>query len=137
MFYRKGMFAAVLTKGFDTRFLSADDRAAMTSVILDTDANARTALDIPTVYESSKDTQLLYLDQLIADFEAGIAAGHAEGWWQTYFSENILYFQPSYIRKIGRMNIKVTGTQFPDFAVVTSDGYLDILEIKRPDTHCS
>ena len=28
----------------------------------------------------------------------------------------------------------VVGTQFPDFLVVTSDGYLDILEIKEPGT---
>lgn len=32
------------------------------------------------------------------------------------------------------MNIAIGNTKFPDFALVTHDNYLDILEIKKPDT---
>ena len=32
------------------------------------------------------------------------------------------------------MNVAVGNTKFPDFALVTHDNYLDILEIKKPDT---
>ena len=32
------------------------------------------------------------------------------------------------------MNTIVGGTKFPDFALVTHDNYLDVLEIKKPNT---
>jgi len=32
------------------------------------------------------------------------------------------------------MNIAVGNTKFPDFSLVTHDSYIDILEIKKPDT---
>ena len=32
------------------------------------------------------------------------------------------------------MNIALVTTKFPDFSLITHDGYLDILEIKKPNT---
>jgi hypothetical protein len=132
--YKKGMFADVLNDvAFDSRTLSQPDRAAMTKLITG-DVAAGQTLDVSTAYEASRDVQMLYLKRLVAEVDAEIAAGHDESWWQTYFSKNILYFQSNYIRRLPKMNIMVAGTQFPDFAVVTSDGYLDIIEIKKPGT---
>jgi hypothetical protein len=91
-------------------------------------------LDIPTAYGTIKDAQLIYLKRLVAEFDAEIAKGHDEAWWQTYFAKNILYFQDNYIRQLSKLNVMVVGTQYPDFSVVTSDEYLDILEIKKPGT---
>ncbi len=42
--------------------------------------------------------------------------------------------QQGYIRPVEKMNVAVGSTKFPDFALVTHDNYLDILEIKKPDT---
>jgi hypothetical protein len=42
--------------------------------------------------------------------------------------------QQGYIRPIEKMNVAIGSTKFPDFALVTHDNYLDILEIKKPDT---
>jgi hypothetical protein len=42
--------------------------------------------------------------------------------------------QQGYIRPIEKMNVAIGNTKFPDFALVTHDNYLDILEIKKPDT---
>lgn len=132
--YQKGIFAEILNKSFDSRTLAPEDRAAITKIFTETSAQPSAALDIPTAYETAKDVQLLYLKQLVGDFDREIEIGHDESWWQTYFSKNILFFQSNYIKKIEKLNILVAGTQFPDFIVVTSDGYLDIIEIKKPAT---
>jgi hypothetical protein len=133
--YKKGMFSDVLNdSAFDPRSLSQADRAAITKLITGQTLNEAQALDVSAAYESSKDVQLLYLKRLVTEVDAEIANGHDESWWQTYFSQNILFFQNNYIKRLPKMNIVVAGTQFPDFAVVTSDGYLDIIEIKRPGT---
>jgi hypothetical protein len=126
------MFADILNPSFDARLLSADDRAALTRFV--TGSASSTPLDIPTAYETARDVQLLYLKSLVAEFDKRVGEGHDESWWQTYFAKNILFFQDNYIHLLGKMNIIVAGTQFPDFAVVTSDGYLDIIEIKKPGT---
>src|SRR3989339_443972 len=47
---------------------------------------------------------------------------------------NIVLIQQGYIKSIEKMNIAVGDTKFPDFSLVTHDNYLDILEIKRPNT---
>ena len=48
--------------------------------------------------------------------------------------QNILIIQQGYIELIPKANIGVVGTSYPDFLLVTYDGYLDILEIKTPFT---
>ena len=132
--YQRGMFAEILSSSFDPRLLAAEDRAAMTKFVTEAVGSGASAADIPTAYRTSRDVQLLYLERLVQEFDKEVAAGHDEAWWQKYFSQNILFFQDNYIRKIEKLNVIVAGTQFPDFLVVTSDGYLDILEIKKPST---
>lgn len=133
--YKKGMFADVLgDDAFDPRALTQDDRVAMTKIVTGGTVSKASALDVSAAYESAKDVQLLYLKRLVQEVDAEIANGHDESWWQSYFSKNILYFQSNYIQRLEKMNIVVAGTQFPDFAVITSDGYLDIIEIKKPGT---
>ena len=58
----------------------------------------------------------------------------SESWWQTYIHRNILIIQQGFIQAIEKMNVSLGGTKYPDFAIVTHDGYLDILEIKKPST---
>jgi len=133
--YQRGMFGQMFGTGFDVRQLSPEDRVALTDLITKTDPGSSVStLDIPTAYKATKDVQLLYLKQLVGLFDKEIAAGHDESWWQGYFSKNILFFQNDYIRRLEKLNIAVAATQFPDFSVVTPDGYLDIIEIKKPST---
>jgi Domain of unknown function (DUF4263) len=79
-------------------------------------------------------TQIESLKELAVDLLKEIGTPHAESWWQTYIQKNILLIQQGYIRSIEKMNIAIGGTKFPDFSLVTHDNYLDILEIKKPDT---
>lgn len=131
--YQRGMFSGILSASFDSRLLSPDDREALTRFVAGESGEVG-SLDIPAAYEASRDVQLLYLKKLVAEFDAAIATGHDESWWQQYFEKNVLFFQDNYISRLNKMNVGIVGTAFPDFAVVTSDGYLDILEIKKPGT---
>lgn len=133
--YQRGMFGQMFGEGFDIRQISPEDRVALTDLVTQTDLGSNTnALDIPAAYKTTKDVQLLYLKKLVGLFDKEIVAGHDEAWWQEYFSKNILFFQNDYIRRLEKVNIAVAATQFPDFSVVTADGYLDIIEIKKPST---
>lgn len=132
--YRRGLFAQILTDALDARVLAPEDRKAITHFLSRAASQGVSVTDIPAAYEATKDVQLLYLKNLVREFDRHVEEGHDEAWWQTYFADNILFFQDSYIRRLEKMNIIVAGTQCPDFAVVTSDGYLDILEIKKPGT---
>src|SRR5207247_10421719 len=48
-----------------------------------------------------------------------------------YIQARILIMQQGYIRPVEKMNVAIGNTKFPDFALVTHDNYLDILEIKK------
>lgn len=58
----------------------------------------------------------------------------SENWWQDYIKKNILVIQQGYIKSIDKMNVSLGNTKYPDFALITHDSYLDVLEIKKPDT---
>ncbi len=78
--------------------------------------------------------QIRSLKELADDLNAAIKTSHGEHWWQSFIRGKILIIQQGYIRAVEKMNIAVGNTKFPDFSLVTHDGYLDILEIKKPDT---
>ncbi|HZV34269.1 MAG TPA: Shedu immune nuclease family protein [Verrucomicrobiae bacterium] len=74
------------------------------------------------------------LQQLAEDFQKRIETDNSESTWQKYLKQNILHIQPGYIELIPKASVKVSGASFPDFFLITYDGYLDILEIKTPFT---
>lgn len=131
--YQKGMFAEILSADFDPRLLDISDKQALTRAMTK-DFGGATAVDISEAYKQSRDTQLIGLEKLILQFEKELNKSHAESWWQTYFSTRILFFQDSYIQKLEKQNVSIVNTKFPDFMVVTSDGYIDVIEIKTPET---
>lgn len=74
------------------------------------------------------------LRELAINLEKAIKSEHSETWWQKYIRANILIIQQGYIMAIEKINIAIVTTKFPDFSLVTHDNYLDILEIKKPNT---
>lgn len=110
--------------------LSTEDREAINNFLPGFIASE----SLSTVNLLKAETQIKTLKQLAGDLEQAIDASHPEGWWQKYIKANILIIQQGYIAAIEKMNIAIGGTKFPDFSLVTHDGYLDILEIKKPNT---
>lgn len=74
------------------------------------------------------------LRELAATFERELDQNHGESWWQTFIKSSILLMQQGYIKALGKLNVAVGNTKFPDFSLISHDSYLDILEIKTPQT---
>lgn len=132
--YERGMLAELLTKDFNPAILSRDDLSALTAFLPKIYSKAKgKSLDVTSVYKNKQSIQLLYLEKLISDFDDRTKKKYAEGNWQDYFRKYILLFQDGYIQKLEKINIGVD-IRFPDFCVITTDDYLDVIEIKVPST---
>src|ERR1039458_4507838 len=126
--YITGTLAKTLSPGVSKK-LSSKDKEAVNRFLPEyfkTEAMSSVILKASSQIES--------LRELAADLLKEIDSTHAESWWQSYIQGKILLIQQGYIRSIEKMNIVIGKTKFPDFSLVTHDNYLDILEIKKPDT---
>jgi hypothetical protein len=74
------------------------------------------------------------LRQLARDMKKRIETSKSEAAWRNYLRQNILYIQRGDIGLIPKADLGLSGASYPDFFLVTYDGYLDILEIKTPFT---
>ncbi len=55
--------------------------------------------------------------------------------WQKYIKEHITNIKEEYIQKFEKLNIGgIDRASFPDFLLLTQDNFIDVLEIKTPNT---
>lgn len=112
------------------RTLSGEDREAIINFLPDFIASE----SIGSVNLLKATTEIKSLRELAEHLEQGINDNHPESWWQNFIRKNILIIQQGYIKPIEKMNIGIGTAKLPDFSLVTHDNYLDILEIKKPNT---
>ena len=125
--YVPGSIAKLLTGGVLQK-LSSEDKEALNQILPDfLRAEAMSSIAIKAVEIDS-------LKRLATEVKTELGNQHPESWWQNYIQARILIMQQGYIRPVEKMNVAIGNTKFPDFALVTHDNYLDILEIKKPDT---
>jgi hypothetical protein len=74
------------------------------------------------------------LRRLAKDMKKRVETNKSESSWRNFSRQNILHIQRGYIQLIPKADLEISGTSYPDFFLVTHDGYLDILEIKTPFT---
>jgi hypothetical protein len=74
------------------------------------------------------------LRRLAKDMKKRVETNKSERAWRNFLRQNILHIQRGYIELIPKANLGIFGASYPDFVMVTHDGYLDILEIKTPFT---
>jgi hypothetical protein len=125
--YVPGSIAKILSNDILSK-LSSEDKEAVNHILPEfLKAEAMSSIAIKAVEIDS-------LKRLAAEFKTELNNQHPESWWQNYIQARILLMQQGYIRPIEKMNVAIGNTKYPDFALVTHDNYLDILEIKKPDT---
>jgi hypothetical protein len=110
--------------------LSSQDKEALNAFLPDYISSE----SLGTVNKLKAKAQIESLKGLAADLEREIPREHPEAWWQTYIKSNILLLQQGYITAIEKLNTTIGDTRFPDFLLVTHDNYLDVMEIKKPNT---
>lgn len=127
--YVPGTLAGIVNPKMIPR-LSNEDKEAVNAFLPEYVASEA----VGAVQKLQATAQIETLKSLAANLEAEIGRSHPESWWQTYVKSNILLMQHGYIKALEKLNVAIGDTKFPDFCLVTHDNYLDILEIKKPDT---
>lgn len=128
--YKPGQIAQILSENILNE-LSSDDKDKLNAFL--PDYIAKESLNTINILKAS--TQIKTLREIANEIKAELANSRSESWWQNYIHKNILIIQQGYLKAIEKMNISVGKTKFPDYSLVTFDGFLDILEIKKPNTN--
>jgi len=85
--------------------------------------------------KSTRRNERVYIETVTKEFAKRLKnTGKSESDWQRFLEKYILLFNNSYIQVIQKQNISLAG-KFPDFILVDVFGYLDIFEIKKPNTN--
>ena len=127
--YVPGTLAKILYPDISKK-LSSEDRNALSTFLPDFIASE----SVSSVNILKAAAQIKTLKEFVIDMRQAIADERSESWWQNYIHSNLLIIQQGYINAIEKMNTAIGTTKYPDFCLVTHDGYLDILEIKKPTT---
>lgn len=127
--YKPGNLAIILRENI-LNDLSSDDKDALNNFLPEYISKE----SVSTVNILRATTQITTLKEITGEMKTEIRGNRSEAWWQNYIHKNILIIQQGYIQAIEKMNTLVGGTKYPDFALITHDNFLDILEIKKPTT---
>jgi hypothetical protein len=89
--------------------------------------------NIRVIAEGLTASKKIYLKKVIGEFEARLKKNSTEHAWQAFLRDTILMLVNSYVAIIEKQSVDIGG-KFPDFMLVDPYGYLDIYEIKKPQT---
>ena len=70
-------------------------------------------------------------NRAVSEFEQAISSGYPESYWQDWFSRNKWVLGSEYLNILPERDIDVT--DIADYFMTAIDGFLDVVEIKRPD----
>lgn len=88
--------------------------------------------------ELFKNTKLkidtITFDQVINEFESKLKDKVSEEKWGKFLQSNLFLIDSKYIHAISQLNLVLGGSRKVDFGLVDIQGYLDIFEIKKPET---
>lgn len=71
---------------------------------------------------------------IIQAFEQMLPQRLNEDKWGTFLERNLFLIDSKYVNVISQLNVVLAGARKVDFALIDSQGYLDIFEIKKPST---
>lgn len=85
---------------------------------------ARTKIQIDTIA----------IDRILNEFKSNLDSKISENGWGKYLKKNLFLLDSKYVKILPELNVILRGSRNADFGMVDSKGYLDIFEIKKPDT---
>lgn len=74
------------------------------------------------------------LNEVIDEFEDKLKKKPSEATWGTFLQGNLFLIDSKYIHSIPQLNLVLGGARKVDFGLVDIQGYLDLFEIKKPET---
>ncbi len=135
--YRPGKLADLLDDLDVVNNLNEDDKNAIRSIfptlIGEMAFTLKSAKKVKIVAEGLKRTQQVYLSKVITDFEKKLKGKTSENNWQTFLRTYILTLLNTYAAVVEKQSVDLDG-KYPDFMLIDAYGYLDVYEIKKPQT---
>ncbi len=86
---------------------------------------ARTKIQVDTVA----------IDRIIKEFEENLANSISENAWGKYLKKNLFLLESKYVKILPELNVILRGSRNADFGMIDTKGFLDIFEIKKPNTN--
>lgn len=74
------------------------------------------------------------LAEVISKFETLLEESPSEKKWGEFLEKNLFLVESKYIKIMPELNVVLAGARKVDFGLVDAQGYLDIFEIKKPNT---
>lgn len=74
------------------------------------------------------------LSDVINVFEQMLNGDQSESFWGDFLKNNLFLVESKYIKIIPQLNVVLGSARKVDFALVDTQGYLDLFEIKKPTT---
>lgn len=74
------------------------------------------------------------IDEIIFKFEHLMSTDSSESVWGKFLEKNLFLLDSKYIKSISQLNLVLASARNVDFGLIDSYGYLDIFEIKKPNT---
>lgn len=117
--------------------LSQKDKEALKelypNLIQDMEFSLRSAKKVKLISDNIKTSQKIYIDKVIDEFESKLKSSNPESVWQGFLRSHILTLLNTYAFVIEKQSVQIDG-KYPDFMLVDAYGYLDVYEIKKPQT---
>lgn len=135
--YAPGTLARILSTPELIEHLSMNDRRAIQEFIPEfvkgMDFSLRSTNNIAFAKDGLGATQTIYLGKVVEEYERKLKTKSTENTWQKLLRQHILILLHSYAAVIEKQSVDLDG-KYPDFMLVDPYGYLDIYEIKKPQT---
>jgi hypothetical protein len=135
--YRPNTIADLLEDESVLESLSERDEEALKTIsahlISDMKFTLRSAKQVRIISETIKTSQKVYLEKTIEEFTKKLGTTSSEHVWQKFLRDHILTLLNVYAFVIEKESVDLAG-KFPDFILVDAYGYVDIYEIKKPQT---
>lgn len=135
--YKPNTLADLLEDESVLESLSDRDETALKSIypniITSAEFSLRSAKQVKIISEGIKTSQKVYLEKTIDEFKKKLKGSSSENVWQKFLHSHILNLLNVYAFVIEKQSVEIDG-KYPDFMLVDAYGYLDIYEIKKPQT---
>jgi len=135
--YAPGTLARVLSNPDVAEDLSPKDRQALREFyprfVKSLKFSLKSTKNIRFAKEGSDVAKTVYLEKVVREYEQKLQKQSGENVWQKFLKQHILLLLHSYAAVIEKQSVDIDG-KFPDFMLVDPYGYLDIYEIKKPQT---
>lgn len=136
--YNSGDLATILTQDQILESLSTPDVKALDDFYMEflklSNSKLSSANRLFKITKNKNEAEVIYLENIISEFEKKLKQNLTEGSWQTFLREYILLFNTNYTNTIEKANVTLLSGRYPDFMLIDVYNYLDIYEIKKPNT---